>query len=88
MKLKYKFIVREIDGTHVAVAVGKDNEKFNGMIKLNKSGAVIFNLLNEADVELSDIINGLTSVYDISEEKAEETAKNFIEQFKKYELIV
>ena len=45
MKLKYKFVVREIDGTHVAVAVGKDNEKFNGMIKLNKSGAVIFNLL-------------------------------------------
>ncbi len=88
MKLKYKFIVREIDGTHVAVAVGKDNENFNGMIKLNKSGAVIFKLLNESHVSIADIVKALTSVYDISEEKAEQTAKNFIEQFKKYELIV
>ena len=30
----------------------------------------------------------IQAAYDISEEKAEQTAKGFIEQFKKYELIV
>ena len=35
MKLKYKFIVREVAGQSVALAVGDDNKYFNGMIKLN-----------------------------------------------------
>lgn len=38
MKLKYKFVVRNVSGKPVAVAVGQDNERFNGMIKLNPSG--------------------------------------------------
>ena len=39
MKLRYKFVVRNVSGKPVAVAVGQDNEKFNGMIKLNCSRA-------------------------------------------------
>ena len=49
MKLKYKFIVQNVSGKPVAVAVGKDNERFNGMITLNDSGAEIFKLLNECN---------------------------------------
>jgi hypothetical protein len=47
MKLKYRFIVRNVGGKLVAVAVGTDNEKFNGMVKLNANGEMIFKMLNE-----------------------------------------
>ena len=87
MKLKYKFVVREIDGTYVAVAVGKDNAKFNGMIKLNTSGVFIFNLLKNREISFEEIVNELVKKYDVSEEIAQSTVKVFIEAFRKNDLI-
>ncbi len=87
MRLKYKFVAREIDGTHVAVAVGKDNEKFNGMIKLNSSGFFLFNLLKNGDISFDEIVSKLVEEYDISDERATETVKNFIEPFRKHNLL-
>ena len=42
MKLKYNFVVNEVAGNMVAVAVGDDVTKFNGFIKMNRKGAEIF----------------------------------------------
>ena len=41
MKLKYKFVVKEVAGKPVALAVGKDSVRFNGMINLNETGKII-----------------------------------------------
>jgi len=87
LSLKYKFVVREIDGTHVAVAVGKDNEKFNGMIKLNSSGFFIFNLLKNGDVDLDEIVSKLVEKYDVSAENATEVVNAFLDPFKKNNLL-
>ena len=62
MKLKYNFVVNEVAGKKVAVAVGADLAKFNGFIKMNENSAFIFNLLKN-DVTEDDIIAALVKEF-------------------------
>lgn len=80
MKLKYKFVVREVAGKSVAVAVGEDNRNFNGMIKLNETGEFIFKMLQGDGSSLEDICAALMKQYDIDEGTAKDAAEGFIGQ--------
>ncbi len=88
MKLKYKFVIRQVGGQAVAVAVGKDNEQFNGMIKLNQSGEFIFKLLNNDSYSLEQIISALTQEYNVDFETAKSTVTQFTEDLKQNGLII
>ena len=79
MKLRYNFVVRSIDGRPVAVAVGKDNAEFNGMIRLNDTGKFIFDLLS-VDTTEADIVAGLTSNYEVDRGEAESAVKEFLQK--------
>ena len=48
MKLKDGFILRTVADTHIGVAVGKNSESFNKMIKLNDSTIRVLRL-NDID---------------------------------------
>ena len=87
MKLKYKFVVRNVSGKPVAVAVGQDNEKFNGMIKLNPSGEVIFKMLGEGDITLDEIVVRFAQRFSISEEKARSSVLAFVDQLRQNGLL-
>lgn len=87
MKLKYKFVVRNVSGKPVAVAVGQDNEKFNGMIKLNPSGEVIFKMLGEGDITLDEIVARFAQKFAISEEKARSSVMAFVDQLRQNGLL-
>lgn len=88
MKLKYKFVVKNVAGNPVAVAVGQDNERFNGMIKLNNTGEVIFNLLNKGeDITIEEIVAILTEKYDVAANDAFQAASEFIDTLDKSGLI-
>ena len=78
MKLKLEFVVNNIAGSFVAVPVGNNNDEFNGYIKLNDTGASIFNLLKEETTE-DAIVSALLKEYtDASEEEARETVREFV----------
>lgn len=47
MKLKYNFAVMNMGDEIAAVPIGANAPAFNGMIRLNKSGAEILELLRE-----------------------------------------
>lgn len=81
MKLRYNFVVRNIDGRPVAVAVGKDNAEFNGMIRLNDTGKFIFDLLS-VDTTEADIVTGLTSNYEVDVSEAESAVKEFLQKLR------
>lgn len=80
MKLKYKFIVRNVGGKPVAVAVGQDNQKFNGMIKLNASGEVIFQLLSNGDISQEELLTRFAAQFNISSETAKPAVLAFLSQ--------
>lgn len=86
MRLKYKFIVRNVAGQTVALAVGEDNKHFNGMIKLNSVGEYIFKLL-ENDTSYENIISSLTEKYDVSEEEAKISVSSYLDTLRKNDLI-
>lgn len=87
MRLKYQFVVRNVSGKAVAVAVGRDNEKFNGMIKLNPSGEAIFKMLMHGGCSLDVIVAQFAQQFGISEETARPAVMVFLDQLRKNGLL-
>ncbi len=87
MKLKYTFVVRNVSGKPVAVAVGQDNERFNGMIKLNPSGEVIFKMLIHGMPSCDEIVARFAQQFGISEETARPSVLAFIDQLRENDLL-
>ena len=84
MKLKYNFAVNEVAGKTVAVAVGDDAANFNGFIKMNSTGAEIFNILKN-DVSLSELVAELQEIYpDQTLETLKKSAESFIGELEKF----
>lgn len=88
MKLKYDFVVNRVAGEIVAVSVGNTTGSFNGYIKLNETGAFVFNALKK-DTTREDIINALLKEYpDATYEIAAQSVDELIEKLKKADLLV
>lgn len=82
MKIKSGFILREIGGETIAVAVGERAGSFNGMIKLNSTGAFLWHCLeNETDREA--VVSALTDKYDVDDATAGKSVDDFVSMLKK-----
>ena len=77
MKIKEGFLMREVAGTHVVVPVGAVD--FDGMIKLNETGAVMWKVL-ECDCTLGDLTEALLSEYEVDRATAEKDAAAFVDK--------
>ena len=83
MKLKYNFVTNEVADNIVAVAVGDDMGKFNGFIKMNDTGAQIFDLLKN-DISMEELIAEMAKLYpDEPETEVKETVEGFVAELKK-----
>ena len=87
MKLKYNFVIRSVGDSYVAVAVGEDAAKFNGMIKLNTTGEVIFSML-QSGAQLNDIVEAVANKFGIAASDVEADVTDYIGKLKVAELIV
>lgn len=67
MKLKYEFIIREVGDRYVAVAVGDNAEEFHGIIRMNKSGKIMMELLKNEITE-TGLLAKLMEQYEGTEE--------------------
>ena len=77
MKLKYNFLVKEIAGNKVAVAVGKDHTAFCGMINLNETAAFLFQLLKN-DITENELVLRLTESYEVDTNTAKLAVDSFV----------
>ena len=75
------FIKRDIGTQTVIVAVGEATKTFHGMISVNKTGAFIWDLL-ENETTLDAITEALVEKYDIDAATARADADAFIESLK------
>ena len=88
MKLKYDFVINQVAGETVAVSVGNNDGQFNGYIKLNETGAVIFEALKK-DITREEIINTLLGKYpDANKKDVEESVDELIEKLNGAQLLV
>lgn len=77
MKIKEGFVLREIAGQTIVVALGEATKTFNGMIKLNDTGKLIWTMLSEG-AEKSDIVKRMTDEYEVDAETVERDVDRFI----------
>ena len=78
MKLKEGVIINEVDGQTLVVDAGSGRERFNGLIRLNKTGGFILGLLQN-DTDMDSIVRALTEKYDVTAEVARVNAAKVID---------
>lgn len=86
MKIKSGFIIREVAGNFVVVAVGERVKTFNGGINLNETGAFIFNQL-EKETTKEKIIENMLNEYEVDMETANADIEYFINKLKEAGLL-
>lgn len=81
MKIKEGFIMRNVGGQAVVVAVGEASKVFNGMIKLNSTGEFLWKqIMAGADEE--QLVKKLSEEYDVDEVTARDDVAAFVEKLK------
>ena len=86
MKLVDGIILSKIDDQYVVVDGSDREERFNGMIKLNKSGAFVADLLKK-ETTLEEIVAAMMEHYEVTEEAAKKNAQRIIDGFKSVGLL-
>lgn len=78
MKIRNGFVAREIAGQYVVVALGETSKIFNGIIKLNESAKLIWDMLVKG-AEKEDIVKALLNEYEgVDAAVVEADVDNFI----------
>lgn len=86
MKIKDGFIMRHVAGSYAVVPVGNASKDFNGLIKLNESGAALWKKLEEGSDE-EGLITCLTSLYETDRDTAKSSVEKFLSACRKAGLI-
>ena len=86
MKLKNKYILRNVADKTVAIALENSGEQTEGVLTLNDTGAFIFGLMNDG-ADKSAIVEKFFSEYDVTKEEAEKSVDSFMESLKNTGLV-
>ena len=79
MKIKQGYILREVAGNYIVVAVGEAVKNFNGIINLNETGAFLWRQLQEGATE-EQLKVAMLEEYDVQEDVAQNDIKAFIDK--------
>ena len=79
MKLKNNFVLRRVAGAYMVLPLGQATVSFKGMLKLNESGALLWNALKNG-ADLDGLVSALTAEYAVSEDQAKEDVKEFLDK--------
>ena len=86
MKIKNGFVVRDIAGQSVVIAVGEASKIFNGIIKLNETGKIIWTKLSEG-VSKEETVDAILAEYEIDRATVEADYDNFVNTLAKAGII-
>ncbi|MBS7298052.1 MAG: PqqD family protein [Eubacteriales bacterium] len=78
MKTKEGFMLRNVAGKDIVVAVGTALMDFNGLISLNETGAFLWKEL-EKGTDYDALLSKLLDEYDIDEATAKDGLDKFLE---------
>lgn len=84
MKLKSGLYVNEVGNEFVVLA--EKSSIFKGMIRINKSGAFLFEKLKDG-ISYDELVNALTEKYEVEESVAKSDLDRFIKTFEDCGLI-
>lgn len=77
MKIKDGFVKKEVAGTCLVIAVGKRASEFNAMVKLNETGAFLFDLMKEGNTK-EQMLERMLAEYEVEKQVAEQDINEFV----------
>lgn len=87
MKIRGTFVTRDIAGDTVIVPVGETALKYNGMITVTRSGAALWQALEDGCGSRDALIRVLLDRFDVDPETAAADTDDFLAQLRKAELL-
>ena len=78
MKTKAGFMRRKLGTQEVGVAVGEASKQFSGIIRLNETGAFLWDLLASGNRTEAELVDALLAEYDVSRELATADVAKFV----------
>lgn len=84
MQINKDFTIQKVGASYVAVAVGETSKNFHGMIRLNETGAFLWNQMTERDMTEAELVDALLAEYDVDRETAEKDVQRIIKSLKAY----
>ncbi len=82
MRIKDGFVLEEVGGSYLAVAVGERADSFNGMVRMNGTGAFLWNKMQESEQTVESLLSEMTAVYDVPSDVALTHINAFIDKLK------
>lgn len=80
MKIKSGFVLDEVGGAFLAVAVGERAGEMRVLIKLNSTGAFLWSIISDNDVTEEYLVDRMMENYGIDRSLAERDVKVFVEK--------
>ncbi len=88
MQINKDFTIQKVGGSYVAVPVGETSKTFHGMVRLNETGAFLWNLMVGVDKTEAELVDALLSEYDVSREIAERDVHRVVELLLENKIVV
>lgn len=82
MKLKEDLVLRQVADTWIILSMAQDVLNFDGILKLNESGAMLWNVLKETG-DPQDLIDTLMKQYGVDKQVAQDDVDAFLADLKK-----
>ena len=78
MKIKEGYVINKLGGGYVVVTVGDASKDFNGLIRLNNTGAFLWENIRDGLDTKEKLVQAMMDYYD---DLDEETARKDLEEF-------
>ena len=77
MKIKNGFIARTVGGTRMVVATGEASKTFGGVLEVNGTGGVLWDILVQG-ADRDALVNAILETYDVDRSTAEADVDSFV----------
>lgn len=78
MKIKNGFVLEPVGGAYIAIAVGDEAVNSNALIRMNGTGAFLWQLLSEGEHTEQTLLSAMLSEYDVPAEIAKRDIAAFV----------
>lgn len=88
MQINKDFTIQKVGAAYVAVPVGETSKHFHGMVRLNETGAFLWNQMVGVEKTEAELVDALLAEYDVSREIAERDVHRVVELLSENKIIV
>ncbi len=88
MQINKDFTIQKVGASYVAVPVGETSKHFHGMVRLNDTGAFLWNKLAEKDQTEEDLVDALLAEYEVEREIAAKDVHRIVELLRENNILV